>query len=192
MKIAGRILVILFSLSYFQGCAVRSSRAVMGGMELNTGKVPSTNLTILIRTMTGRPSAEDQAVINLDKIRGDSKSFMQVFCQNTDGNLKVLLTPALISVGGKDNDHFEYSRGHYSLDFYLGEVDSKNLSPPQDSKRIGLWFLDVGRPRQVLEMDTEAFGTWYIMSVTASKKSDRGWASARHMSCVTRNRNLNE
>ena len=174
----------------FAGCAARS-KAVIGGMAVDFNKnAPPTNLIVLIRTMTGpNPSAEDQAIISLAEIKGGPQEWTQVLCKNPDGNLEVLLTPAM----GGVNDHLEYFAGAYSLDFYLGNVDAKKASPPQEEgQRIGINFVDVHRPRQVFEMDTTAFGQWYITSASATKKNDVGWKQAKAMSCTTRHRTRGE
>lgn len=95
---------------------------------------PPTNLIVLIRTMTGpNPNAEDQAIINLAEIKGEPKNFTQVLCQNPDGNLEVLLSPAM----GGVNDHYEYFADTYSLNFYLGNLDEKKTSPSQEAQRSG-------------------------------------------------------
>lgn len=188
------VVLAVVSLVCLQGCAARS-KTVIGGMAVDFNKnAPPTNLIVLIRTMTGpNPSAEDQAIISLAEIKGGPENFTQVLCKNPDGNLEVLLTPALIDVGGKDiDDHIEYFAGAYSLNFYLGNLDAKKVSPSQEAQRVGINFVDVHRPRQVFEMDTTAFGQWYITSASATKKGDRGWKSAKAMNCTTRNRTRGE
>src|SRR3989344_8074855 len=117
-----KLVVLVLVAVCFAGCAAKS-KAIIGGMAVDFNKnAPPTNLIVLIRTMTGpNPSAEDQAIISLAEIKGGPQEWTQVLCKNPDGNLEVLLSPAMAGV----NDHFEYSAGTYSLNFYLGNLDAK-------------------------------------------------------------------
>ena len=184
-----KFLVLVLVTVCFGGCAARS-KAVIGGMAVDFNRnAPPTNLIVLIRTMTGpNPSAEDQVIISLAEIKGGSQNWTQVICKNPDGNLEVLLTPAM----GGVNDHLEYFAGAYLLVFYLGNLDAKKVSSSQEAQRIGINFVDVHRPRQVFEMDTTAFGQWYITSASATKKNDVGWKQAKAMICTTRHRTRGE
>ena len=182
-----KLFITLAILVFVQGCVLRSAKPALDEKYLNFKKSESIDLIIYVRTMAGRPSSEDQALINLAWIYGNQKVYTQIICHSVDKNLTVLLSPGM----GYVDDHVEYSNGYYRIDLYLGEIDGKNLSPPEAAHRTGYFVSDIRREREILETDTRAFGVWYITYLSTLPK-DKKWIHAKPMECFTVNREVDK
>lgn len=171
-----------------------SSSLSVAGQKTKPKSKLSPDIIVNIRDMSHQEKGFPTywIVLHQSGVQRNRKSYTMTNCQSSDSNIALNFSPALGIYSGNDGTdeyHYEYSDKNFSIHFYLGEDDGKQLSPPEEAQIFGIAMDDLTRPRNIGELSISALKKWYLVSI--STKNIHRPANTVDMVCKTQLRTLN-